>query len=45
MLITVAYIIAGLIVGFFFGWFIQHSRFTSRLEQVRIENAELKKDF
>jgi len=44
MVDIILYIAAGLAVGFLFAWFIQQSRFAPRLERLRIENAELRKE-
>jgi DNA recombination protein RmuC len=44
MLTTALYIAGASIIGFLIAWVIQQSRFTGRLENLKIENAQLKKD-
>ena len=44
MMITFIYVAVAGLVGFLVGWVIQQSRFTSRMENLKIENVQLKKD-
>ncbi len=44
MWMLLGYALIGLAVGFLLAWFIQQSRFGSRVESLKIENAELKKE-
>jgi DNA recombination protein RmuC len=44
MIITLFYVTVAGLVGFLIGWVIQQSRFTSRMESLKIENVQLKKD-
>ncbi len=44
MLIILAYIGASLLVGFLLAWLIQQLRLNSRIETLKIENVQLKKD-
>jgi len=44
MMITFIYVAVAGLVGFLVGWVIQQSRFTSLMENLKIENVQLKKD-
>jgi DNA recombination protein RmuC len=44
MLLTIGYILVAIIFGFLFSWLIQQIRFNRKIETLKIENAELKKD-
>ena len=34
----------GIVIGFLFGWLLNSNRASTKVQELRIENAELKKD-
>jgi len=44
MMITLLYIVVAVMIGFLIAWIIQQARLSSRIESLKIENAQLKKD-
>lgn len=43
-MITLLYIVVAVMIGFLIAWIIQQARLSSRIESLKIENAQLKKD-